>query len=133
MKRISASLVAISVILLGIVAISTAFAGNPHFVGNTKIEEDGNTLVVSGKIAGLGNEEQIHVEVMATAECINPGGQNPQAANKETVSAEGDFPVQNGKAQFELTLEAIFQPDCTPPMTLEWSDVTITADGLTYP
>ena len=131
--KISAALVAISAFILGIAAVAPAFAGNPHFVGNPKIKEDGNTLTVSGKIAGLGNEDQIHVVVTATAECINPGNNHPQAANKETVSAEGDFPVQNGKALFELTLEASFQPDCSPPMTVEWSNVMITADGLTFP
>jgi hypothetical protein len=55
--------------------------------------------------------------VTATAECINPGQKHPKAANKESVSAEGDFPVQNDKALFSLTLTASFQPECSPPMT----------------
>ena len=64
--------------------------------------------------------------VTATAQCINPGQNHPKAANKESVSAEGDFPVQNGKANFSLTVTATFQPDCSPPMTVIFTNVTVT-------
>jgi hypothetical protein len=121
---------------LALVGLTTslALAGNPHFIF-VDVTQSGNTLTVSGKEAGLGNEEQVHIVVTATAECINPGNQHPQAANKESVSAEGDFPVQNGKAEFSLTLTATFQPDCTPPMTVVFSDVTVTdtTSGISYP
>jgi len=102
----------------------SAFAGSPHFVSVTATRS-GDTLTVSGKEAGLGNETQVHIEVTATAECINNGGKHPKAVNKESVSAEGDFPVQNGKAVFELTLTASFQPDCSPPMSVAFSDVVV--------
>jgi hypothetical protein len=106
-------------------AVPTVFAGSPHFVGKISIQSDGNTLTVSGKEAGLGNETQVHIEVTADAQCINPGGNHPQAGNKESFSAEGDFPVQNGKANFELTLTATFQPDCSPPMSVVWTNVVV--------
>jgi phage tail sheath gpL-like len=106
------------------IAAPSVFAGNPHFVSVTATRSD-NTLTVSGKEAGLGNETQVHIEVTATAECINPGSKHPKAANKESVSAEGDFPVQNGMATFELTLTASFQPECSPPMTVRFSDVVV--------
>ncbi|HEY8082679.1 MAG TPA: hypothetical protein VIE64_03845 [Solirubrobacterales bacterium] len=106
------------------VAAPNVFAGNPHFISVTATRS-GDTLTVSGKEAGLGNETQVHIEVTATAECINGGGKHPKAVNKESVSAEGDFPVQNGKALFELTLTASFQPDCSPPMTVRFSDVVV--------
>lgn len=122
-----------AVLVLGVMATmfvftqQVAWAGSPHFVDNTvTCSSSGNTLTCSGKEAGLGDEEQIHIVVSATAECINPGNNKPQAANKESVSAEGDFPVQNGKAYFSLTLTAVFQPDCSPPMSVRWSDVTVT-------
>jgi hypothetical protein len=91
-------------------------------------------VLVTGKIAGLGNETQVHIEVSGTAACINPGGQDPKAANKETFTAEGDFPVQNGKALFSLELEATFQPDCLPPMSLVWTDIIVSdaEHGLTF-
>jgi hypothetical protein len=113
-------------------------AGNAHFVGTPKITVSGNTVTVSGKVAGLGNIPQIHVSVSGDAQCVNPGKKEPAADNKDEFSADGDFPVQNGKALFSLDLTATFQPDCTPPMTVSWSNITITVtadDGtfLTYP
>jgi hypothetical protein len=35
-------------------------------------------------------------------------------------------PVQNGKAYFELTGTATFQPECSPPMTVAFSNITVT-------
>lgn len=106
------------------VAVPEALAGSPHFV-NVTASRTGNSLTVEGKEAGLGNETQVHIVVTATAECINPGGHHPKAVNKESVSEEGDFPVQNGKANFSLTLTASFQPECSPPMTVSFSDVRV--------
>ena len=107
------------------VAVPVAWAGNPHFV-EVSATRSGNSITVEGKEAGLGNETQVHIEVTATAECINPGGHHPKAVNKESVSAAGDFPVQNGKALFSLTLTASFKPECSPPMTVRFSNVTVT-------
>jgi hypothetical protein len=109
------------------VAVPVAWAGSPHFVSNTvTATRTDNSLTVSGKEAGLGDEAQVHIVVSATAECINPGQNHPKAANKESVSSQGDFPVQNGKAEFSLTLTASFQPDCSPPMTVRFTNVTVT-------
>ncbi len=106
------------------VAAPPAIAGSPHFVSVTATRTD-DSLLISGKEAGLGNETQVHIEVTATAECINGGGKHPKAVNKESVAAAGDFPVQNGKAEFSLTLTASFQPPCSPPMTVRFSDVVV--------
>lgn len=121
-----------------VVIASTVSAGNAHFVGTPQISVSGNTVTVSGKVAGLGNVPQINVTVSGDAECVNRGNKNPNADNKDTFSAQGTFPVQNGKANFSLMLSATFQPDCTPPMRVEWSNISIVvtaADGtfLTYP
>lgn len=135
MRRLMAA-VGTVVMLLSLTAIP-AFAGSPHFVGQPTVTRDGNSLTVTGKEAGLGNETQVHIVVTADAQCVNPGSQKPKAANKQSFSAEGDFPVQNGKAEFSLTLVATFQPDCTPPMTVVWSNVVITdaehGISVTYP
>jgi hypothetical protein len=115
-------------------AIPPAFAGSPHFINSAfSISRSDDTLTVSGKEAGLGDEEQIHVVLSATALCINGGGNHPKAVNKESVSAEGDFPVQNGKADWTLSVSATFQPSCSPPMTVAFTDVTVTdtTNGLT--
>ena len=122
--------VVIYLMLLGAFAAlgaHAAYAGSPHFVSNTvSVSRTDNSLTVSGKEAGLGDEAQVHIVVTATAACINPGQNHPKAANKQSVSAAGDFPVQNGKADFSLTLTATFQPPCSPPMTVEYTDVTVT-------
>jgi hypothetical protein len=129
---------ALFVVLFALAAVlfpaTAAYAGSPHFVNDTvTAARDGDTLTVSGKEAGLGDEAQVHIVVAATAACVNPGGNKPQAANKQTVTAEGDFPVQNGKTYFSLTLTAVFQPSCTPPMSIVFSDVTVTdtTSGIT--
>jgi hypothetical protein len=125
--------VAIGVFTVLMLTATAAWAGSPHFVGAVTKTQSGNTLTVSGKEAGLGNEDQVHIVVSATALCINNGGQHPKAVNKESVSAEGTFPVQNGKADFSLTLTATFTPDCSPPMTVSFTDVTVTdtTNGIT--
>jgi hypothetical protein len=138
MRQLSRAIAVLTALLIALIA-SPAVAGNAHFVGDANIVRNAdNSLTVSGKVAGLGNEAQIHVTVTALAECINPGSKKPKAANKESVSAEGDFPVQNGKADYSLDLVATtISPNCSPPMTIRWSNVTITVDphGLTqsYP
>jgi hypothetical protein len=126
MRRI---LVIALISLSALVAVGTqaAYAGSPHFVSNTvTASRTGNSLTVSGKEAGLGDESQVHIVITATAACINPGDHHPKAANKQSISAAGDFPAQNGKSEFSLTVTATFQPDCTPPMTVVFSNVTVT-------
>jgi hypothetical protein len=118
-------------ILLAAVAASifflpTASAGSPHFVGTPAVTRSGSSLTVAGKEAGLGNEDQVSIQITAQAACLNPGQNFPSAGNKQTFTAAGDFPVQNGKANFSLTLTATFQPKCSPPMTVVFGDVTVT-------
>ena len=127
-------------VILGLVLTIAAVSAvsNAHFVGTPSLTSSGNTATASGKVAGLGQVEVITVDVSGDAACINPGSKHPKAANKESFSSSADVPVQNGKANFSVQLTATFQPDCTPPMTVQWSNlsVTVTAvDGtfLQYP
>jgi hypothetical protein len=116
-----------------VIAVPSATAGSPHFITKTlSATVSGNTLTVSGKEAGLGDESQVHIVVTATALCINNGGKHPKAANKASVSASGSFPVQNGKANFSLSVTASFQPDCSPPMTVSFTNVVVsdTTNGI---
>jgi hypothetical protein len=126
MRRINRLIPLMLVLAIGAVAAPAAWAGSPHFVGAVTATRTDNSLTVSGKEAGLGNEEQINIVVTATAQCINKGEKHPKAENKESVSSEGAFPVQNGKANFSLTVTATFKPSCSPPMTLAFTDVTVT-------
>lgn len=113
-------------------AVPAAWAGSPHFVGTPTITRDGDAITVSGKVAGLGDETQIHVVVTADVACVNPGSQKPKAENKGATIAEGDFPVQNGKAIFSATGTGTTSPDCSPPMTLEYSNVVVTVSGDSF-
>jgi hypothetical protein len=125
MRRILAVVLPAFAFVAMTVAVPAAWAGSPHFVGDVTAVRSGNSITVSGKLAGLGSESQVHIVVSVSAECINPGDNKPKAANKESFSVAGDFPVQNGKATFTLTVRATFRPDCTPPMTLRFSDVRV--------
>ena len=125
-------LMAIAVFTVLMLTATAAWAGSPHFVSNSitktvsTTNTTGDTLTVTGKEAGLGDESQIQVQVTATALCINGGGNHPKAVNKASFSATDTFPVQNGKANFSLTLLAVFSPSCSPPMTVQWQDIVIT-------
>jgi hypothetical protein len=103
-----------------------AMAGSPHFVGTPTFTTSGSTVTVSAKEAGLGDEAQIHVVLSGTALCINGGGNHPKAVNKTNVTAAADEPVQNGKSDYTLTATATFQPACSPPMTVEFQNLTLT-------
>jgi hypothetical protein len=123
LKRFAA--VAVLALCLGGLG-SPAFAGSPHFVGTPTAAISGDTVTVSAKEAGLGDEAQIHVVLSGTAQCVNPGGNDPQAGNKQAFSTAADVPVQNGKANYTLTLTAVLQPPCNPPMSIAWSGLALT-------
>ena len=106
----------------------TAIAGNAHFIrSDTSVSRSGDSLAATFKVAGLGDENQIRVVLSADAQCVNPGSNKPKAANKQSFAADGNFPVQNGRAEGTLELTATFQPSCTPPMTVEYSNVLLQA------
>jgi hypothetical protein len=110
-----------------------AHAGSPHFVGTPVFTTSGSTVTVTAKEAGLGNESQILVVLSGNAQCVNPGGHDPQAGNKTAFAQAADEPVQSGKSDYTLTATAVLQPDCSPPMTIVFSDITLTdtTNGLT--
>ena len=120
-----------TLLVLGLTA-EAALAGSPHFVGTPKITRSGDAITVSGKVAGLGNETQINVAVTADVACVNPGNNLPKAENKGATIAEGTFPVQNGKALFSVTGTGTTSPDCSPPMTLRYSNVVVTVSGDSF-
>ena len=131
MKR---RLIIAAMLALAVLAPTTvpAWAGSPHFVGAPTITRSGDALTVSGKVAGLGDETQINVAVTADVACVNPGNNLPQAENKGATIAEGTFPVQNGKALFSLTGTGTTSPDCSPPITLRYSNVVVTVSGDSF-
>ena len=109
--------------LVALVALCTTagvvLAANPHF-NSASARRSGTNLTVSFKISGLGDNQTITVTASAKAtaeyQCINNGGKNPSAANKQQVSANvsvsGDFTSgKNGSVNGTLTITP-------PPATL---------------
>ena len=125
-------LVTLLTLITGAGVAVPAWAGSPHFVGTPTISRSGDALTVSGKVAGLGDETQINVAVTADVACVNPGNNEPKAENKGATIAEGTFPVQNGKALFSVTGTGTTSPDCSPPMTLTYSNVVVTVSGDSF-
>ncbi len=124
--RLKARYVAVAAIVGAVAALSTvALAGSPHQVGTCTATQSGNTLTINCKEAGLGDETQIETLTTATALCINNGGKHPRAVNKASVSTTTFSPVQNGKADIEITLTATFSPDCSPPMEVQFTDIEV--------
>jgi hypothetical protein len=122
-------LLGLATVLAAVVAFpGTALAGEPHQVGTctaTQSGINGEVLTILCKEAGLGDETQIVTQTTATALCINNGGNHPKAVNKASVSAETVTPVQNGKANITIVLTASFDPSCSPPMTVQFTDVLV--------
>jgi hypothetical protein len=132
LMRLRKRYVVLAALIGAIAAISAvAFAGSPHQVGTCTVTQSGNTLTITGcKEAGLGGEAQINVTIKADALCINSGGNHPKAVNKTSATSTIAVPVQNGKAEFgtpdrPATLTATFQPDCSPPMTVQFTNISI--------
>ncbi len=117
--------VSVLTLALGVSLVPSAWAGSPHFV-SASFTTSGNTATVQAKEAGLGDEEQIVAVLSGTAACINNGGNHPKAVNKTSFSTSSVVPVQNGKADYTLTATATFSPDCSPPMTVQFTSLTLT-------
>jgi hypothetical protein len=122
-----------SVLLIGVLAVfmalavPAAWATSPHFISANVTSVTSNTITVSFKEAGLGNSlSSVNISISATVECINGGSNHPKANNKEAVGASGTFNVSNGQATGSLTATASPSLTCSPPMTIAWTDVTVT-------
>ena len=106
----------IAVLSLLVVALAAvpAMAANAHFIKASASGPDASgNLAVNFKVAGLGANETITVlsegDASGQYACINKGGKNPQASNKQAfegpVSASGDFTSdKNGSVTGSLTL-----------------------------
>jgi hypothetical protein len=146
MRKIMAATVT-SLVLVGMMS-SAAFAENAHFV-RASARLSGTNLIVSFKEAGLGDNQLItfvaSADGTATYVCVNRGGANPSASNKETVNgpitASGTFSSgKNGTISQSLTLSPPDSGDfsCPPGQQLaiaqaSYSNVAITdtTNGVT--
>ena len=134
--------------LLGVIALTAADAkaANLHFVGRPTATVDGDNVVVSGKVAGLGNQD-ITVTVEVNGEvvvfCINPGGNEPPGQNKEpftAVESQTFVPsADNGQFTFQIVVDiaaavqaAVDAHECpNPNWEKEAGDVTLDSATVT--
>lgn len=103
---------------LGAVALfapTAALAANVHFVKAPTFTDNGTTLTVTGKLAGLGNEDlKVTVSTVGTATkitCTNPGGNQAPGQNKPRVNTIGTQVIErdeikNGSVTIRVTTAA---------------------------
>src|SRR4029078_11212783 len=89
-------------------------AGNLHFVGGVTTQVVGNEIVISGKVAGLGNGDityEVQVDAELTIYLVNPGakGNKPPGQNKEPLKAADagvlDGSEKNGQFTFTIRID----------------------------
>ncbi len=133
-----ASLAVIAVLAVGLFA-EAALAANPHFV-RASATRVGDSLVVSFKEAGLGNNQTVTIQASAdftrTDSCVNKGGKVPSDPKKTvtqgTTSRSGSFTSdKNGNIVGSLTLTTSTTLRCPPGqratlISLSFSNVRVT-------
>lgn len=137
------AIIALTVLSLGLVA-GPANAANAHVVKGPTVTQDGNALVISASIAGLGNVPSADFTLSGTvdvsSQCYNRGGKNPAADNKEETLAVNDtkeFPVRNGRTNVSFTISPLSTLDCPGGQTVVIESVTydlvLSGQGISVP
>lgn len=137
----------ILVLIAGLIATAAvaapAIAANPHFIGTPSISQQGNSLVVSFKAAGLGNAPEATFSLNGTVDvssrCYTRSGNKPQAANKQetiAVNSTETFPVRNGQTTGSFTITPLSTLTCPPGQIVVIEsiayDLTLSGEGLTF-
>jgi len=117
--RLSLLAAALSVTALAFAAPALAA---PHFQSASSSVNNAGALVVNFDERGLGNDNVTYTltaDATALYACINRGGKNPAAANKQSfegqVSGGGSFEVKNGRVVASLTAGPLLAPQFTCP------------------
>jgi hypothetical protein len=120
---------------------STAFATEgAHFMSSSSSVNDSGALVVNWDEAGLGNgniDYTLTADATALYACINNGGHNPKASNKQSfqgsVSNGGSFQAKNGRVRASLTAGPLTEPafQCPNGQTRVLAQATYTNIVLT--
>jgi hypothetical protein len=101
---------------------SAALAGSAKFHSATSSVDGDGGLVVEWDQRGLGEGDinyTLDADATALYACINRGGHNPDAANKQSfegaVTAAGTFEAKNGRVLGTLEAGPLPAPDFTCP------------------
>ena len=115
------SLLAAALSVTALALAEPALAG-PHFQSASSSVNASGALVVNFDERGLGNlnvDYTLSADATALYACINRGGKNPAAANKQSfegqVSGGGSFEVKNGRVVASLTVGPLLAPQFTCP------------------
>lgn len=133
-------IVALMALTLGLAA-GPAVAANAHFVKGPTVTQDGNSLVITASIAGLGNVPTANFTLSGTvdvfSQCYNRGGKNPAADNKqETIAVDQteEFPVRNGRTNVLFTITPLSTLNCPGNQVVRIESVTydlvLSGEGL---
>jgi hypothetical protein len=138
MRRIG--IIAVLSLLLVAVTAAVAQAGAPKFQSASSSVNNSGALVASFDERGLGNgniDYTLTADATATYACINGGGKNPSAANKQDVNGEvtggGSFESKNGRVVASLSAGPISAGSfsCPNGQRLVLADVSYTNIVLT--
>jgi hypothetical protein len=101
---------------------SAALAGSAKFHSATSSVNNDGALVVNWDQRGLGEGDinyTLTADATALYACINRGGKNPEAANKQSfegsVAGGGTFEAKNGRVLGTLTAGPLSAPSFTCP------------------
>jgi hypothetical protein len=130
-------------LVLGLIS-GPAAAASPHVVKGPDVSQDGNSLVITASIAGLGNvpsaDFTLSGEVNVFSQCYNKGGKNPAADNKEetiAVNQTDTFPVRNGRTNVSFTITPLSTLDCPGNQEVRIESVTydlvLSGEGISVP
>ncbi len=139
MKRI---LVVLAALTFSIGVAAPAQAANAHFISGPTATVSGNTLTVTGSVAGLGNASgakfTLSGDVVVSSRCFTKSGNKPQAANKQETIAVSDtktFNVRNGRTNFTFTVTPLSTLTCPKGQiavieSVTFNNLRITGEGL---
>jgi hypothetical protein len=138
-----------TLLLTFLLATSSVFAANPHFIGTPSASFGSNgDLTVSFKAAGLGNVDTADFTLSADSadaywQCFTRSGNPVQGVPKKATETDlvvtDKFPVRNGQTTGKLTLSAPAAQDlkCTGNqnarmLSVTYYNVVLSGEGLTY-
>jgi hypothetical protein len=134
--------------LIGVLAIAAlafapaAVAASPHYVRGPDVTVGTNSLTVSWKAAGLGNEDPTATFTLTgtanvTSQCYTKSGNPVNGVPKQetvNVNTSGEFPVRNGQVTGSLTVSPLSTLTCTGNQhvvsTVNSYDLTLNGDSL---
>jgi hypothetical protein len=122
MRKPYSHMLAVAAVFIAALAFAAVAQAGPNFKSATSSVNNAGALVVAFDESGLGNGNinyTVTADATALYACINKGGKNPSAANKQQfegqVSGGGSFEAKNGRVQGTITSGPLLAPQFTCP------------------